>query len=143
MGYEHTETWFDRLFAEFSGRGEAMFAFSRSQVEEHGVDWDVFQSDAWTARGAGLYVKTSALPEWVRRMEADHAADQATLPQLRVRHIGTDHWDRHLYRDEAGRTLADVSLSPANQALELHTLTAEGEPISALRVRLVFEEQGS
>lgn len=139
--YERQPTWFDRLFDEFAARGEAMFAFSRKQVEDKGVDWDVFQSDAWTSRGAGLHVKTSALPAWLERMEADFAAEQATLPELRVRHIGTDYWDRHLYRDERGRVLADVSLSPANEALELHTLTSEGEPIAAERARLVFLEE--
>lgn len=135
-----TQTWFDRLYEEFHSQGLVMFAFSQKQVEDKGVAWDDFQA-GWRSYGAGLHVKATAWDEFVRRMEADLAADQATLPELRVRHIGTDYWDRHLYVDASGRRLADASLSPAGEAIELHTLTDEGEPISAVRARVVFVEE--
>ncbi|MFB7890368.1 hypothetical protein ACFCZ3_20180 [Cellulosimicrobium cellulans] len=132
-----TGTWFDRLFSEFSDRNEAMFAFSRKQVEEKGVTWDDYQA-GWVSVGAGLHVKRTAVDEFLRRMDADHEADQATLPELRVRYTGgTDSWDRPVYRDENGRRLVDINYSKPNEAEELHTVS-HGEPVSAVRARLVF-----
>lgn len=141
------KTWFDRLFDEFNGRGEAMFAFSKEQVEQQGVTWEDFQAQ-WTSVGAGLHVKTSAFAEFVRRMETDQQNHLESVPELRVKHIGSDFWDRTVYEvvDEAvegkgvrhGQRLCDVSLSPPNEATELHTMTSEGEPIDSLEVRPVY-----
>jgi hypothetical protein len=130
--------WFSDVFSEYEQRGEAMFAFSREQVEEKGVTWADFQSDQWCALGAGLHVKRAVRDQFIEQVEAAHQADQAAQPEVRVRYIGTDHWDRPLYKTDDGRHLADVGLNPPGEAVELHTLTSEGEPIAALPARLVF-----
>jgi len=130
-------SWFDEVFSEFNQRGEAIFAFSRKQVEEQGVTWDDFQS-GWISTGAGLHLKRTAVAAFNERASAAHQADQAAQPEVRVRYIGTDHWDRPLYKTDAGRHLADVGLNSPGEAVELHTLTSEGEPIAALPARLVF-----
>lgn len=138
MSDQTTEkSWFSLLFGEYSERGEAMFAFSRSQVEEV-VPWETFQREWVSVGDSGLQVKRSVRAEFVRRMDAAFDGWQAGLPELRVRFIGTDHWDRPTYQDERGRRLVDVNLSPPNEALELHTVTTEGEPIGALEVRPVY-----
>lgn len=141
-------SWFDLLFAEFAGRGEAMFAFSRKQVEDRGVTWDEFQND-WASVGAGLYVKNTARVQFAHRMHTDEKAFLASLPELRVEYLkGTDGWDRPLYRVvdlvvegkgvKRDQVLCDVGLNPPNETTELHTMTPEGEPIAALKVRPVF-----
>ena len=141
------KTWFDLLFDEYNGRGEAMFAFSKEQVEGQGVTWEDFQAH-WTSVGAGLHVKTSAFKDFAKRMETDQQNHLEAIPELRVKQVGTDYWDRWVYEvvDEDvegkgvrhGQRLCDVSLSPPNEATELHTMTSEGEPIDSLEVRPVF-----
>jgi hypothetical protein len=130
-------TWFDVVFNEYKKRGEAMFAFSREQVEEQGVQWDDLQRE-WVSLPAGLLVKRSIRAEFTRRLAAGLDGHLASLPELTVTHIGTDYWDRPVYQDEGGRRLVDVALNPPNEALELHTVTSEGEPIAPLKVRPRF-----
>jgi len=143
-----SDTWFNRLYAEFEERGEAMFAFSRKQVEDRGVTWEEFQ-EGWTSVGAGLHVKDTARVQFAHRMHTDEKAYLATLPELQVEYLnGTDGWDRPLYRVvdpvvegkgvKRDQILCDVSLNPPNETTELHTMTPEGEPIAALQVRLAF-----
>lgn len=142
------KTWFDLLYDEFHKRGDAMFAFSREQVEDEGVNWDDFNSKNWFTWGAGLHVKRTALVEFSHRFKTDHAAYLASLKELRVKRVGTDYWDRYVYEVvdasvegkgvRRGQMLCDVSLSPPNEATELHTMTSEGEPIDSLKVRPVF-----
>ena len=69
-------------------------------------------------------------------MEALH--EQSSTPVLEVAFIGTDHWDRPVYRDNSRRRLVDVALRAPNEATELHTVTSEGEPIGPIAGRLVF-----
>jgi hypothetical protein len=147
------QSWFDLLYAEYEERGEAMFAFSRKQVEERGVTWDEFQT-GWTSVGAGLHVKNTVRVQFAHRMHTDHKAYLASLPELRVEYLkGTDRWDRPLYRvvDQViegkgvkrGEILCDVGLNPPEETTELHTMTPEGEPIAALAVRPVFVQDGT
>ena len=95
-------TWFDVLFAEYTERGEAMFAFSKKQVEEAfegdlAVTYEQVQTE-WTSLGAGLIVKRTAAAEFSQRMDADLAAWEAGQPLVHVQHVGSDYWDRTLYK---------------------------------------------
>jgi hypothetical protein len=131
-------SWFDVIFTEYQARGEAMFAFSRDQVERQGPTWDVFQREWVTVGDAGLHVKRSIRDEFLRRLQTGLDDHLASLPELAVTHIGTDYWDRPVYQDESGRRLVDVALHAPNEAIEFHTVTSEGEPIAPLAVRPVF-----
>ena len=131
--------WFDKIYDEFSERNEAMFAFSRNQVEERGVDFDDFQRD-WTSLGAGLHVKTSAVKEFTRRCDAALEEDQESLPVVEVTYVGTRFWPEYpAFRDDSGRILVDVEYGKPGTALVLHTVTKEGEPEAGLRARIVYK----
>lgn len=141
--------WFDRLFAEYKARGEAMFAFSRKQVEEAfegdlAVTYEQVQAE-WVAYSAGLLVKRTALPEFARRMVADFEAWEATQPEVRVKYKYTDTWDRPCYEvmshDEGapvkvGQILKDVELLPIGEACTLYD-HYQGEPGSPLNIHVI------
>lgn len=146
-----TATWFDLLFEEFKGRGEAMFTFSRKQVEEafegeQAVTWEEFQTDWITYGGSGLQVKRTALDEFHRRVEADLAAWEARQPEVKVRYAHTDYWDRPCFEVvshaegapvKVGQILKDVELSPIGEARTLYD-HYRGEPGSPLDIRVVY-----
>jgi hypothetical protein len=145
-----TKDWFSLLYDEFHARGEVMFAFSKKQVEEAfegdiAVTYEQVQKE-WASLGAGLIVKKAALKEFVTRMRQDEDAWEAKQPMVRVRHIGTDYWDRALYKVvshaegapvRVGQTLCDVALLPVGEARYLHNMTSEGEPIGQLDIHVV------
>jgi hypothetical protein len=145
-----TGTWFDRLYREYNERGEAMFAFSKKQVEEAfegdlAVTYEQVQQE-WRSYGAGLLVKGTAYVEFLRRMDADFAAWEAGQPLVRVQHVGTDYWDRPCYKVishaegapvRVGQVLRDVNLLPVGEARTLHSTTSEGEPESQLNIHVV------
>lgn len=142
-------TWFDKLFDEFHARGEAIFAFSRKQVEEQGVAWGELTRD-WTKFGGGLLVKKSARKEFLRRLDADHAAWRAALPELRVRYAGESMLDYPAYRTlhalealdvEAGQLLVDTDHAAPGEAEYLHTASSEDfpEPGHQLDARIVSD----
>lgn len=144
-------TWFDQLFDEFKARGEAMFAFSRSQVEDQGVSWAELQSEWSSVGGSGLLVKKSARGEFLRRMNADHDAWRAELPELRVRYIGESTLDYPAYRalhavESLGvkehQLLVDIEYAAPGEVEYLHTTASEDfpEPGHQLEARIVCAE---
>jgi hypothetical protein len=147
-----TKNWFDLLYDEYKARGEAMFAFSRKQIEEafegdHAVTFEQFQTE-WVSYGAGLHVKRSALKEFVRRMKADFEAWESKQPKVTVQYAYTDTWDRPCYRvvshdDGApvsvGQILKDVELLPIGEAVSLHD-HYQGEPNAALDIHVIYEQ---
>lgn len=148
---DYKKTWFDLLFDEYKARGEAMFAFSRKQVEEAfegdlAITWDQLQAE-WVSIGAGLLVKRTASVEFRRRMEADMTAWEAQQPEVRVQYAYTDTWDRPCYKvtwhDEGapvrvGQTLKDVELLPIGQARTLYD-HYQGEPNGPLDIRVAYD----
>lgn len=147
-----TKDWFSVLYDEYNARGEAMFAFSRKQVEEAfegdlAITWDQLQSE-WKSFDNGLLVKASVYAAFVERMNADFAAWEARQPEVRVQYKYTDTWDRPCYEvvshDEGapvkvGQILKDVNLLDIGEARELHD-HCQGEPNSALDIRVVYVE---
>lgn len=153
------KTWFDLLFDEYKGRGEAMFAFSPQQVEEQGVTWEDFQAN-WTSLGAGLHVKTTVKVQFLHRMHTDRKAAEAKWPELQVRYVGEVGFSEYpAYRivgdgGEYGsqgsgkvklrpnQLLVDAGLRPANEATELHWVGDHEyfEPVDSIQARLVFVE---
>jgi len=144
-----TKNWFDLLFDEYNSRGEAMFAFSKTQVEEAfegdlAVTYEQVQQE-WISLGAGLIVKRSAAREFSRRMDADFAAWEAGQPAVRVRYKYTDTWDLPCYEvishdDNApvkvGQILKDVALLPIGEARTLHD-HYQGEPNGQLNIHVI------
>jgi hypothetical protein len=145
-----TKDWFSVLFDEYHARGEAMFAFSRKQVEEAfegdlAVTWDQLQSE-WRSFDNGLLVKGSVYAAFVERVDADFAAWEARQPEVRVKYRHKDYWDRPCYEvvshDEGapvkvGQILKDVELLPVGEAVTLHNHHS-GEPGHALDIRVVY-----
>lgn len=91
-------TWFDKLFDEYHGRKQALFAFSRGQVEEEGVTWEEFQRD-WASLEAGLHVRKDVVEEFVERAERDREAVRNQLPTLHLEYIGERGLDHHTFRE--------------------------------------------
>lgn len=141
--------WFDRLFNEYSGRGEAMFAFSRSQVEDAGVPWNTFQAE-WSGIGAGLHVKSAIRDQFLADMTAAEQEWRAGIPELRVRYVGETILDYPAYRAmhpieslrvKEGQLLVDIEYGKPNEAAYLHVVASEEfpEPSHQVDARLVFE----
>lgn len=101
-------TWFDELFAEYKGRKQAMFAFSRDQVEEM-VPWEEYQRD-WAPAMAGLHLRKDIFKEFYQRMERDSEAAKDALPTLRLEWVGWRGMDHATFRDqETGVYYADTN----------------------------------
>lgn len=146
------KSWFDLLFDEYKQRGEAMFAFSQKQVEaaftgDQAVTWEQFQTD-WVSYGAGLHVKRSAYVKFRWRMVTDFRAWEARQPEVKVRYVYTDTWDRPCYEvvshDEGapvtvGQVLKDTELLPIGEAVSLCD-HYQGEPNGSLDIRVVYEQ---
>lgn len=142
-------TWFDQLFKEYHERGEAMFAFSRKQVEEEGVPWDTFQAE-WTSIGAGLHVKRDIRAQFINAMTVAEQEWRKGIPELRVRYIGESMLDYPAYRAmhpieslgvKKDQLLVDIEYRDPNKAAYLHVVASEEfpEPSHQLDARLVFE----
>lgn len=144
--------WFDTLFSEYKERGEAMFAFSKEQVEKAfegdlAVTYEQVQTE-WVSYGAGLLVKRTAYAEFVRRMNADFEAWEAKQPEVRVQYKYTDTWDRPCYEVvshvegapvKVGQVLKDVELLPIGEAVTLYD-HYQGEPNTALNIHVIYVE---
>jgi hypothetical protein len=152
MSNTSTRDWFSELLEEYSQRHAAMFAFSNSQVAERFEEWGEpapeFPLQGWSSVGAGLIVRSDLRDEFLSRFAAGHEGHVATLPAVTVRFLNLDYWGRALYvvvsiEEGApvvvGQVLADVSLSAPGEAIELHSITNDGEPIEAVSARIVFE----
>lgn len=149
-----TKDWFGLLFEEYTTRGEAMFAFSRKQVEEAfegdlAVTMEQFTAE-WVSNvcGAGLHIKRSAYEGFIQRMEDDFKAWESRQPEVCVRYHHKDYWDRPCYEvvshDEGapvkvGQILKDVELLPVGEAVTLHD-HYQGEPGSPLNIRVRYVE---
>jgi hypothetical protein len=145
--------WFDVLFKEHNERGEAMFAFSRKQVEEAfegdlAVTWEQFQKEWVSVGDSGLHVKRSAHAGFTERIETDFAAWEARQPEVCVQFKHKDYWDRPCYEVvshddgapvKVGQILKDVELLPIGEAVSLHD-HYQGEPNSALDIRVRYVE---
>lgn len=144
--------WFDALFTEYKERGEAMFAFSKEQVEKAfegdlAVTYEQVQKE-WRSPGAGLLIKGTAYAEFVRRMNADFKAWESRQPEVRVQYKYTDTWDRPCYEVvshaegapvKVGQVLKDVELLPIGEAVTLYD-HYQGEPGSPLNIHVIYVE---
>ena len=144
--------WFDTLYTEYNERGEAMFAFSKEQIEKAfegdlAVTYEQVQQE-WVGYGAGLLVKRTAYVGFVKRMASDFAAWEANQPLVRVQYKYTDTWDRPCYEvvshaDDApvkvGQILKDVELLPIGKAVTLYD-HYQGEPNGPLNIHVVYVE---
>lgn len=141
-------TWFDTLFDEYKGRGEAMFAFSESQIEEQGVPIEEFRA-GWVAIGAGLYVKRDVRVKFLHAFHTGEAAFKSSCPELSVRYVGESSLDYPAYRAlnaieslgvAKGDLLVDIEYGEPNKADYLHVVASEEfpEPSHQLDARVVF-----
>lgn len=109
-------TWFDALFAEYKDRKQAMFAFSRKQVEEV-VPWEEYVRD-WRPVSAGLHLRKDILTEFLKRMKDGDTAEKDSLPTLRLEWVGWRGMDHMTFRDiDTGVYYADTQYCDSVDAL--------------------------
>lgn len=92
-------TWFDALYAEYNEHKQAMFAFSREQVERV-VPFEEFQQNWISVGSAGLYLRKDIAKEFLARAEREDQAEKDSLPTLQLEWVGWRGMDHMTFRDQ-------------------------------------------